>query len=258
MLRGPFLLWYGLVVALAAAGLAFFIALEPPRSWTILVLTLGVIASGTHYLSLAHPGYRFYVHRPATYSYWVAPIALALGGSLFTEQFFGGWFTMAGMAGTGAGVAALIYCQHLLASPDVPPPAYARVGTSLSVYLAAFLLFVALQNSDLPPAARMAVLGAISAVLAMAILGERSSRFDRAFLYASVVSLLIVELSWALLLLPLGRITTGLLLLMAFYLVSGLIHSHLLHRLSRGVAFEFVGVTLVALGVLYWFQVSTG
>lgn len=255
---GPFLLWYGVVVALAAAGLAFFITLEPPRSWWMLAVTLAMVASGTHYLALAHPGYRYYERRPPTFPYWVAPLALALGGALFSEQFLRGWFTLIGMSGTAAGVAVLIYCQHLLAHPDAAAPAFARIITSLSVYLAAFLLFVSLQSSDLPAAARMAVLGAVSGILSLAILEERSSRLDRAFLYAGVVSLLIIELSWALLLLPLGRVATGLLLLMAFYFISGLAHSHLLNRLNRGVALEFVSVTLIALGVLYWFQVAAG
>ena len=57
--------------------------------------------------------------------------------------------------------------------------------------------------------------------------------FTLLFLYAALISLLIVELSWALLLLPLGRVTTGLLLLMAFYFISGLVHSHLLNRLNN-------------------------
>lgn len=258
MVGGPFLFWYGLVVGLAAAGLAFFITLEPPRSWVMLVLTLGMVASGTHYLALAHPGYRFYLRRPPTFTYWVAPLALALGGALFTRLFLGGWYTLIGMAGTGAGVAVLVYCQHLLAHPDAPAPAFARVVTSLSVYLAAFLLFVSLQGVDLPVAARMTVLGAVSGLLSLVILGERSNRFDRAFLYAALIALLVVELSWALLLLPLGRVTTGLLLLMAFYFISGLVHSHLLNRLNKSVALEFASVTLVALAVLYWFQASTG
>ena len=256
MIRGSFLLWYGVVVALAAAGLAFFATLEGARSWTMLVLTLATIASGTHYLALAHPGYRFYERRPVTLPYWVSPLALALGGALFTEQFLGGWFTVAGLAGTGAGVAVLVYCQHLLARPDAAPPAFARIATSLSVYLAAFLLFVALQSLELPPAFHMGVLGAVSGVLSLAILGERSTRLDRPVLYAGVISLLIIELSWALLLLPVGKVITGLLLLMAFYLFSGLAQSHLLNRLNRSVALEFVGVTLVAMGVLYWFQAA--
>ncbi len=256
-LGGPFLLWYGMVVAVAAAGLAFFITLEPPRSWTMLLLTLATVVTGTHYLALAHPGYRYFERRPVTFPYWVAPLALAFGGAVFTEQFLGGWFTLIGMAGTGAGVAVLMYCQHLLAHPDAPPPAFARVITNVAIYLAAFLLFVSLQSSDIPPAVRMVVLGAVSGVLSLVILEERPKQFGRAFVYAGMVSLLIIELSWAFLLLPLGRVTTGLLLLMAFYFFSGLAHSHLVNRLNRGVVVEFVAVTLVALGFLYWFQMAS-
>lgn len=257
MVPGPLFLWYSAVVAVTSAGLALSATLEEPRAWAMLGLTLVAVAAGTHYLSLAHEGYRFYPQRPATFAYWPPPVALALGGTLFTRAFLGGGLLLVGLVGTAVALAVLLYSQHLLARPGGFVPAFARLATNLGIYLATFLLFVSLENSDLPPAARLVALGLSSGLLSLSLFRDRAGSPGREALYAGLVSLLVMQLGWALQLLPLGKVITGLLLLVAFYVTSGLVHSHLLNRLSRGVVLEFGAVTAVALFVLFGFQVAT-
>lgn len=264
MVRGPFFLWYGLVVVLAAAGLSLYATLDAPQSWAMLALAVVSIAAGTHYLCLAHPSYRFYLQRPGTFAYWVPPLAVGLGGALFTREFLGGVFILLGLGGTGIATAVLLYCQHLLARPDGAPPPFARLATNLSIYLGAFLIFVSLQNIELAQHVRIASLGLASAILSFTLFRDRPleqekpASLERQVLYAGVAGLIIIELAWALQWVPVGRVITGLLLLVCFYLVSGLIHSHLLSRLNRGVVLEFVSVSAVALIVLFTFNAARG
>ena len=258
MVWGPYPLWYGLVVVLVAAGLLLTPTVEPPRSWLLLGLTLATIGGGVHFLVRGHPGYRFYLRKPTTLLYWITPLALALGGALFTLQLLGGHYTALGMLTTAAGVAVLIYIQLLSARPEEPAPALARLTANLSVYLAAFLFFVALLHSELGLLLKAALFGGVSWLLSLELFRKAADRPEREVLYAAVAALLIVELGVGLQLLPLGEVLTGLLLLLAFYLLSGLIHNHLMNRLSPGVALEFVGVTAVGLGFLYGFRAMGG
>ena len=258
MVGGPLILWYGAVVALVAAGLLLSPTLEFPRSWVLLGLAVVTSGAGAHLLARAHPEYRYYLHKPPTAFYWTAPVALTAGGALFTLQLLGGPFTLVGMGVTSAGVALVLYCQYALAEPGRAPPAYARLITNLSIYLAAFLLFVSIHNSGLGLPLAPVVLGSLSGLLSLELFREGRDRPWREAGYALVLAVLIAELSWVLQYFPLGKIITSLVLLLGFYLLTGLIHNHLIGRLSPWIALEFVFVTAVGLGVLFGFQTLGG
>lgn len=254
MLRGPYNLWFGVVVTVVAAGLLLLPALTPPKSWGLLVLTLATLCGGVRLLIHGHPDYRYYRRKPATFLYWVAPSALALSGALFSTTVLGGEFAYLGLLATGAVVSVLVYFQVVQALPLGDPPPIAHLGANVSIYVSAFLFFVTLQNSGLAFLPRTALLGGLGAALSLELFREGSDHPRREALYAAVVGFLLIELSWSLQLLPLGRVFTGLLLMLAFYLLAGLIHSHLLNRLNHWVVLEFVAVTAVGLGFLYSFQ----
>lgn len=258
MVAGPFILRYGVVLGLVAAGLLLSPGLEAPRSWALLGLTVVASGFGAHLLVRSHQGYRYYLRQPAAYFDWITPACLTLGGALFTLQFLGGPFTWAGMLATGAGVALVLYCQYLLATPGAAPPLQARLIVHWAIYLAAFLLFVAILNSGLGPLSGTLILGGMSGLLALELFREGRERPWREGLYALVLAVLVTELSWALQYLPLGRIITGLILLLGFYLLSGLMRHHLQGRLSLWVGLEFLLVTAVALAALFFLQSAGG
>ncbi|MBI2887858.1 MAG: hypothetical protein HYY02_11695 [Chloroflexi bacterium] len=253
------------MLGLVAAGLLLSPGLEAPRSWALLGLTVVASGFGAHLLVRSHQGYRYYLRQPAAYFYWITPACLTLGGATFTLQFLGGPFTWAGMLATGAGVALVLYCQYLLAAPPAgragpgaAPPPQARLIVHWAIYLAAFLLFVAILNSGLGQLAGTLVLGGMSGLLALELFREGRERPWREGLYALVLALLVTELSWALQYLPMGRIITGLILLLAFYLLSGLMHHHLQGRLSLWIGVEFLLVTAVVLAALLLLQSAGG
>lgn len=243
----------GATALLATSGLLTASFLEPPTSWLVAGSIPVLVALVALVLARFHPGYRFHSSRPFSLGRAIPPAALALGGSMFTLQFLARPFSTAALGAAGVGTGVVLYCQYLLATPNEPPP-YARLLSNFSVYLSAFLLFVALQSLTLPPVYNALALGAISGFLALELFQEGPRRSAREPIYGAVVALILSEAALVLSYLPLGKVLLGLVLLLLFYLLSGLIHTHLHDRLNPAVAAEFVGVTMLGLAFLYGFQ----
>ena len=66
--------------------------------------------------------------------------------------------------------------------------------------------------------------------------------------YAAITGVIVAELRWTLHFLPLAGHLAALTLLLAFYFVTGLVHSHLTRHLDRVVAAEHAAI--VAAGLL--------
>ena len=255
---------YAVVVGVATAGMLVSSALTSPYAMLLVSLTALFVGGGTLSVvrSKLSSGSRL---RRAPIAHTIVPATLAFGGALFTLQLLGGFYRPLGMAFTSGGVALTVYCQYVLAAPleRVPAyrtgrPAFARLVTDLAVYLAAFLLFVVLLNTGLDSLLSALGLGIVSGLLCLELFQSAEDDPRRAALYAGVVGVLMAQMSWVLHYESFDHIVTGLLLLLGFYLLSGLVHNHLLNRLSRGVALEFIGVTVIGLGLLYAFRALSG
>jgi hypothetical protein len=124
----------------------------------------------------------------------------------------------------------------------------------MGMYLAAFLIFTALQSFAIPAPWSVLLLGALAGLLASEIFDDRGTPVWRQALYGLLVTLVLGELGWTASFLPWGKVLTGLMMLLAFYLLSGLIHHHLQDRLTKWVTVEFAGVTVIALLLVYRFH----
>ena len=249
---------YAVVVGVATAGMLASSALASPYAVLLVGVTVLFVGAGTLFLVGSHASSDSHLPRRAPIAHTIVPATVALGGALFTLQLLSGFHRPLGMALTSVGVALAVYCQYVLASPLARKPAYARLITDLSVYLAAFLLFVVLLNINSGPLLSALGLGIVSGLLCLELFQGTGENPRRAALYASVIGVLMAQVSWVLHYESFDHVVTGLLLLLGFYLLSGLVHNHLLNRLSRGVALEFIGVTVLGLGLLYTFRTLSG
>lgn len=244
---------YGAAVLLITAGLLLLTAVDPGRWWPLWLATLTVAAAGAYLLSV-RPGRSVRWVDVAALRACIVPVGLTAGGSLFVREFLGGHFGMAGSLATGVGAAAVLYSQAVLADGLPTGHDAARLITNLGAYCSGFLLFAAIQSLALPAPAATALLGGTGGLLASELFHDRQVPGPRQALYGALVALLIAEVSFVAGFLPWGKVLVGLVLLLSFYLLSGLISNHLHRSLTRWVAAEFVGVTLVALVLVYSFH----
>ena len=93
----------------------------------------------------------------------------------------------------------------------------------------------------------------VSSLLALEFLRSAGQGFSRTALYALIAGLSTGEIIWAMNYWRIGGITGGLLLLLGFYVFTGLANQQLQGRLTRRVLVEYGVVALAGLAVLLGF-----
>ena len=96
-----------------------------------------------------------------------------------------------------------------------------------------------------------------STLLALEFLRSAGRGFGRTALYAAIAGLCTGEIIWAMNYWRVSGITGGLILLLGFYVFTGLANQQLQGRLTRRVLFEYAIVALVGLVVLLRFGPSS-
>jgi intracellular septation protein A len=87
----------------------------------------------------------------------------------------------------------------------------------------------------------------VSGMLSLSLLRQASDSISPNWLFAVVIGLIMGQITWALNYWQASTLNVSLLLLLFFYVLTGLAQHHLSHKLSRRLLWEFGGVTIVAL-----------
>jgi hypothetical protein len=232
------------MAALFGIGFTAFLAIEPTQNWLLLLLA-GLVALGTDAIVRTHPRARF-KRLDDTALYLFAPVLLTLSLGLFLEEVAEGYWSL--LAGVGAAIPFAIVLQAEYDSVDRRERAYggARLILNIATYVIAFLFYATIYDFDLSLAAVTFAVGIVS-LLAIEILREEALETPRTLLYAVAIGVLLSEAALAMHFLPLEGALAAIFLLLAFYLMTGLMHSYLADRLSLRTVGEFSGIALLGL-----------
>jgi hypothetical protein len=236
------------VYAMAAVfglGLTAFLTIEPSQNW-LLLLMAGLAALGTDAVVRTHPRARF--HRlDDTALFLFIPVLFTLSAGLFLEEVAEGYWSV--LAGLGSAVPFALILQAEYNSVDHGANAYssARLILNIATYVIAFLFYATIYDFDLALPALVFAAGVVSLLLAIEILREEALETPRTLLFAVAIGVLLSEATLAMHFLPLEGALAAVFLLLAFYLMTGLMHNYLGDRLSLRTAGEFSGIALLGL-----------
>lgn len=149
---------------------------------------------------------------------------------------------------TGFVLGAVLWSQYHTTDPQDPYFPLARQVLRVLVYGLALLLYTVLYGLKVRSLLSATAVSILSAFLAAELLREAPTR--QAWGYGLVIGLALGELTWALNYWAIGALPGGPILLLAFYLLSGIAREGLRGRLSRRVVLEFVVVAALSFGVL--------
>ncbi len=223
-----------------------YLAVEPTQDWLLLLLA-GLAAIATDSVVRHHPRADFH-GMDETALYLFVPVLFTLGLGLFLEDVVGGYETV------GIGLVSVVPFWAILRaeyeSVDRLAPSYqsTRLVLNIATYIVAFLFFATIYDFDLGLVTTSFAAGIVSILLAIEILREKGLDTTRTILYALAIGGMIAEAAWATHFLPLEESAAAVLLLLAFYLTTGLMHNYLGSKLNPRTAAEFAGVG--ALGVV--------
>ncbi len=212
----------------------------------LVVLVAGLAAMGARYILAAHPDAPDRLPRPLYFS-WVLPgllggMAAYLVELAPTEVVWGGGLLLA-MVLIGLAVAA----EFTALSPRHPAATRARLGLNILAYLLALVFFYLIYRTRARSLVTATEVTLVAFLIALDLLGIAETRAVRVVLYSAIVGLVVGEATWALNYWRLDDWTASLLLLLFFYLATGIAQQYLLDRLKPAILLEFGLVTAAVL-----------
>jgi len=235
-----------------AYGLALmaYLAIEPTQVWLLLLLAL-LAALGTDGIVRAHPHSAFRRLDDTTLHLFL-PVMYALGSAIFLESVVGSYWSVPAALAMAIPFAGVVHSEYV--SVDQADEGYhtARVLLNMVTYLTAFLFFATIYREDveLNLLVRTVAVGVVAMLLAVDVLREEALEAPRTLLYSLVVGALVSQAAWGTHFLPLESNSAAVFLLLAFYLVTGLLHQYLGERLDVRTATEFGGIASLGMAAV--------
>ena len=233
---------------LFAVGLTAFLAIEPTQNWLLLLLSI-LVGLGTDGIVRTHPRSRFQ-RLDDTALFLFVPVLFTLALGLFLEEVAEGYWTLG--AGLLAGVPfwGILNAEYLSVDRRAKSYQSARLVLNVATYVIAFLFFATIYDFELSLLATAFAAGTVSLLLAIEVLREEAMDNSRTLLYAVAIGVLLAEAAWAMHFLPLEGSAAAVFLLLALYLMTGLMHNYLGDRLNLRTAGEFTAVTMAGLVIV--------
>lgn len=257
-----------LLISLVLLGLVLVPLVELPLAtltWVVLGSPLGVTLSGSSLMLgllvaltcagvdgivRTHPNIEAARAR-YTFTFCLLPALVTLAGAALLPRLFPHrllW--LGGLAVVGLFLALVIVGEHLTLDPEDPRSRWARLGLNLMTYAAALVLYAVIYATRTRSLLSATGVLLASIPLALELLRGTAGQMGRPGLYALVIGLIMGEATWALNYWGIGALAGGALLLLTFYLATGLAQQHLLGRLTRRVLLEFALTALIGLGLI--------
>ena len=228
---------------LVTIAFLIFVTLEPTPRWVLLFAAIVAVLGTDGVLKQRWPQVFSRSESPADSSpYLFLPALAAIAWPMLIEHNVCGYLVLPAALVAGLAYTAILIAQ--VSSVRITAPAYpiARLVSTGAVYFSAFSLFSLSYILDIELGAAVVATAAIATMLAVELYREGQVDPLETLVFALITGVVIAEARWALYYVPVGGHLAGLALLLGFFLVTGLVHSHLTRRLNRLIAVEYAGI----------------
>lgn len=228
-----------LLTLVLAVGLVAFVSIRPGQPWILwlVVLLAGLAADG---IVRSHRAWNN-TGLSSTAAFAALPALGALGAGLFIDEALTGYARPVSALGAALAIGGATAVEFATVDFEAKRYHFFRLLLAIATYVAAFTLFtVIVARVGLIPGAIL--IGAVSHILTLELLRENRLFSLEALLLGAAVGASMAELRLALYFFPLDSLLTGALLIIGFYLATGLVHHLLDHDLEWGTAFEYLSV----------------
>lgn len=214
---------------------------------TVLLLIIGgMAATGVESLLQVHPQVKQgQVQRTAVF--WIVPalLSMALASWLNRLEDVGLWTL--GMFAAALLIPLALVAEYSAVSPRLRRDTWLQWAYNVLIHLVALILFAVLYDARLRGLLGAPLLFAGATLLASRLYWALTGGTRKALAYGAVTALPATQLLLVVNYWPLSALQGGLVLLLAFYVLVGLMQQYLEHEhLDRRYAMEYVGVALGA------------
>lgn len=218
----------------------------------IAALLVGITCSGTDTIVRSHPVIRG-IQARYTFVTWTLPALTALLAAVLLPQAQSDVYRAAGFVLTGLVLILVISAEYYTVDPTDRRYLAARLSLNAWGYLLALAVFILIYSAKARSLLSATGVTVVATLLALELLRTAGRSFGRTALYAAIAGLITGEIIWAMNYWRIGGMTGGLILLLGFYVATGLANQQLQGRLDRRIVAEYAIVALVGLVVLLRF-----
>lgn len=242
-----------LLGAVAAVGLVAYLDIRPTQPW-ILWLTAGLVGLSVDGLVRSHP--KWHEDTPfASLVYLLLPALGTLGIGFFVDDAINGYARGAcGLIG-GIAIAVVAYGEYQTADFGSRLYGSMRLLLAIATYLAAFALYTVIFSRDIELPRAALLVGLISLALSLELLRETHLAGLSSLLVGLAIGISMAELRLALYFFALDGLLAGALLIIGFYLATGLVHHLLDHDLEWSTTAEYLLVAAVGTAAVVFTRV---
>jgi hypothetical protein len=232
-----------LLGVIVAVGLLAFLGIRPAQPW-ILWLTAALTGLAVDGIVRSSP--RWESDEPLTSLVYVFLPALAvLGAGLFIDEAIDGYARPIAALLPAIAVGAIGFGEYH--TVDFRSRLYGpmRLALAVATYLTAFALYTVIFTDDIDVPLGALLVGLVSLALAVELLRESRLLGPSSLLSGLAIGVSLAELRLVLYFFPLDGLLAGALMIIGFYLATGLVHHLLDHDLEWGTTGEYVLVAAV-------------
>ena len=221
------------------------IAFEMTSIWLTVAMLTTLSCMGANAIIRTHPRMS-QPDPPRAFTFWILPGLTGLNAALLLERAPNWPLWWAGLLLTGSAIALVVAAEFSTVDPYLLGYARARLILNVVAYALAFTSFTLIYGTRGRSVLTAPAISAVGLILAFELLNTTEVRMRQALLYGLFTSLILGESAWALNYWRLSALAGGMVLLLIFYTVVGVVQQLLLNRFTRRTLLEFAIVSAIA------------
>ncbi len=181
---------------------------------------------------------------------WILPSLLVIGTYLFLRLFDNPPVQVIGTILSSLLLLVVILAQYYTVGRQERLYGWANIGLNLAVYVAGFFIFSAIYVNKWRALQSAPLVALTSCLLCYELLRQSKAPSRQIIIYAGITALIMAEVTWALNYWLLPVLIGGVMLLLIFYVVVGIMQAFLTGNLNRAVLREYLIVSLFSLALI--------
>ncbi len=181
----------------------------------------------------------------ATASHLFLPAIAVIGSGFFIDHALDGYARPIAALVPTVAVGFIAYGEYQTVDFGSRRYGSVRLALAVATYLAAFAAYTVIFTNDISIVLGSIYVGVVSLLLAIELLRESRQFGSSSALVGIAIGLTLAELRLALYFFPLDGLLAGALLIIGFYLATGLVHHLLDHDLVWATTAEYLLVAVV-------------
>lgn len=221
----------------------------------ILLLILGLAMTGTAVFLRSHPQWEQADIKHST-MHWIVPSLLCMALAAWLDQMAQTEIWVVALLASAVLIPIALLVEYGELNRAIQPPSWRKWVLTTLIHLIAVILFTLLYNARTRSMLSGTAVFIIATLLAARLFWSSSPNLARVFQYGGFVGLGLGQLMWALNYWRLSGLQGGLILLLLFYLLTGLLQQYLLRqfedgRNGRAILIEYGSVVVVGLIIVF-------